>query len=849
MVFGLEAAQIIFQLLFFIFCLCILGEPWRIVIRRFTGLFKHLDFLQILIVNVFLGGLVLYIIAIVPLHLFTVATTYVFTILSSIAIVVFHRRKFKSASQSLSLHAKSLFGKPHLLEMIIVASMFLFCLFVYTSPFSSLIFGSIRDTSIHSNFIQLLIENKQIPETEQPYSSAGIIYPQGHSAIAAFSIFIWNYSPPEAIFYITGLFNALTILGAYFLGKTVSTKKYMGLSLAFVFTFVASWPKYITWGSNALVMSFPFFFVCLSFIVYLAKNKLGMSTVLAVGILFGYLAVLHLQVYEMLIVSLIIVWLYFVLKREKERWSGLKNLIAVMGVSLLVLSPFLYRGLAFYQYPNQNIGLPADVEIPTVQPSLNFVLDGIIFFFEHLAFFTLFQIFALFLFLVSVSVIIIRRNNSLMRTGELFMIGVATFLGQLILFVLAALFGSPYASGFLLSVPIFFPNQILLYIPFYFLIAVLNFHLYHLFSSQLAKIAVKINGSKFKTTKILIPAISLMLLLGVFAPPLYESIVLDRGLIYGSYAVFSITTEQDLQLILWIRDNLPKNVTILVNTFSSGTFIPSIANRKVIFLPHACSYSTSYQKLVALLEQNQLNTTTFNLMEHFNITHIYVGVKVSPWDNYVHRWNPLLFLGNPNFKLVKNFGDAYLFQLNITDPNVVFLDDFEYADWKENKWQTYENGVGLGNITITSNYGYGSLRISAKATHTLSEWKYMRYIYREFLVQDGSDVTFSFYLNATEGFNEKDTFAVLISDTDHNQSMIITTPKGVYENYANAISLGNAEGFFEFNGDSSVSKLWYQMFNSSLPSRFLLEIVNLDFDGIENVAYVDKIEIATTPIT
>ena len=851
---ALESIRITFQLLFFMLCLCVLGEPWRIIIRKFAGLFKSLDILQILIVNVFLGGFFLYLIAIVPLHLFTAATTYAITVLSGLAVVLFHRRKIRNIVQGLSLRSKFSFQNFRSLEVIIVASIFLFCLFMYTSPFNSLIFGSIRDTSVHSNFIQVLIENKQIPETEQPYSSAGIIYPQGHSAIAAFSIFIWNYSPPEAIFFITSLFNALTILGAYFLGKTLSTKRYMGLSLAFVFAFVASWPKYITWGSNAFVTSFPFYLVCLSFLVCLAKNKLKMRTVFAIGILFGYLAVLHLQVYETLIASLIILWLYFVLKREKEKWSGLQNLIAVTGFSMLVLSPFLYRGLAFYRYPNHNIGLPVDVEIPTIQQGLPLILDGIVFFFEHLASSTLFHVFSLLLFLASVLVIIIvRRNDSHIRNGELPMIGAATFLGQLLLFALAAIFGT-YSTPLLLSAPLFYPNQLLLYIPFYFLIAALNFNLYQFFSSHLThlirKIAGKTKESRFKTKKLLTLAISLLLLLGVYAPLLYQSIVLDAGYLYGSYAVFSITTEQDLQLILWIKKNLPKDVTILVNTFSSGTFIPSIANRKVVFLPHACSYSVSYQKLVALLEENKLNATTFDLMKSFNITHVYVGAKVSPWDNYRHRWNSRLFLGNPNFKLMKNFGDAYIFQLNITDPNMVFFDDFEYAHWNDNGWQAYNNGIGLGNITITSNHGYRSqrsLRIAAKAVYTVSEWKYILSISREFFVQNNSDVTFSFYLNATEGFHGQDTFAVFVSNIYHNQSMIMTTPKGVYENYAHAISLGDTEGFFEFKGNSSLSKLWHQMSNSSLPNPFILEFVNLDFDGVENIAYVDSIEITSTP--
>jgi hypothetical protein len=295
----------------------------------------------------------------------------------------------------------------------------------------------------------------------------------------------------------------------------------MGLSLAFVFAFVASWPKYITWGSNAFVTSFPLYFVCLSFLVYLVKNKLKLSTIFAIGTLFGYLAVLHIQVYETLLVSLILIWLYFVLKKGKERWNGLQNIIVTTSFSLLVLSPFIYRGLAFYSYPNHNI-VPSDVELPTIQPSLTRLLDGVAFFYGHLALYPLFQIFSLLLILASISVIIIaRRNNRLMRTGGLSMIGVATFLGQLLLFVLAALFGSPDSAGLLLPFPIFYPNQLLLYIPFYFFIASFSFHLYHFFSSLLTKkFALQIDESKLRTRKIMVPAISLtkvlFLTLGLF---------------------------------------------------------------------------------------------------------------------------------------------------------------------------------------------------------------------------------------------------------------------------------------------------------------------------------------------
>jgi hypothetical protein len=160
-----------------------------------------------------------------------------------------------------------------------------------------------------------------------------------------------------------------------------------------------------------------------------------------------------------------------------------------------------------------------------------------------------------------------------------------------------------------------------------------------------------------------------MLLMGIYSPFLYQSIVLDAGELRGSYAVFAVTTQQDLQLILWIKENLSRNATILVNTFQSGTLIPSIANRKVVFISDDCSDSVSYQKIVTSLERNVINATILNLMQHFNITDVYVGSGVSMADDWGHYWNPELFRGNPNFKLLMNFSNSYLFQFNDTNPN------------------------------------------------------------------------------------------------------------------------------------------------------------------------------------
>jgi hypothetical protein len=838
-------AEVILQLLFFMFCFFILGEPWRLGLRKFVDVFKNLDVLQTLVLDVYLGGFLLYVIAIIPLHLFSAYVLYAITLASASIVLWFHREKLGSVAENLRLNLKSFSFSNHPFSepLLLIALIFLFGLVVQTLALNGLIFGSIRDTSIHSLFVQVLLENRQVPMTLQPYLSEGIVYPQGFTPMVAYTVLISNYSAPEAVFYLTAFFNAFTILGVYFLGKTLSLSKkgYVGLSLAFVFAFVAFWPKYVTWGSNAMVASFPLFFVCLSLFPFLTKEKLNVKTILAIGFLFGFLAVLHLEVYELLIGALSALWLYTAMKKREGAWRRLLSLASTFGVSLLVLSPFLYRTLIWYQYPYHNVGVALDVQIPLAPTTLSFFQTNFVWFFDNLAGGnTLLAIFSFALFLLGVLLAVhFRKHNSFNGVNWLVKLGIAMFLGESVILLLE---GIDYAN-----LP-FYGNIIFIYFPLYFFIAVGSVCLFNVFSSYLSrKIPEKTDGTKLKSKKLLVVAISVMLLLGIYSPFLFQSVVLDVGGLHGSYAVFAVTTEQDLQLMTWIKENLAENATILVNNFQSGTFIPSLANRKIIYPDFASSYSASYQELQTLLDQNSLNVTAIDLMKHFNITDIYVGSGVSPFDNSIYQWNPELFLGNPNFELVKNFGNAYLFQFNYTNSNIVFQDNFEHADWDDYGWQSSAFGNGVSNVTIATESVDNSgryLKITAQVIPDPWEWMYGVNVSREIYVQNNSDVNLSFYLNATEGFNGKDTFAVFVSNVYGNQSMIIATPNSVYENYTNTIPLGSSEGAF---GPYNLSAYWHQIFDSSLPSTFILELVNLDFDGIPNVAYVGNITITSTP--
>lgn len=61
------------------------------------------------------------------------------------------------------------------------------------------------------------------------------------------------------------------------------------------------------------------------------------------------------------------------------------------------------------------------------------------------------------------------------------------------------------------------------------------------------------------------------------------------------------------------------------------------------------------------------------------------------------------------------------------------------------------------------------------------------------------------------------------------------------------LNLGGHSNSISVSFCFDLSNGWREKFNSSLPNPFILEFVNYDFDGFENIAYVDNITVTSTP--
>lgn len=828
-----DTLAVMLNLLFLMFGLLALGEPLRILIARFSGLFKRLDILQIWVVDVYFGGLILYVIAIVPLHLFKPAI--LLGVLSfSIIFAVFYHLKELLSSRTAMIKWGEIFC------YVTVFVIFIVVLWIGVVPTTNFIFGNVHDSSLFSLFAKVILENHQIPETLAPYSPEGIIYPQGFFTVVAFAHVLLKMPLTEIPLRISPLFQALIVPGAYYLGKELSGRK-LGFSLVFVFAFVSRWPRLLVWGSNAFVAGFPLFLICLSLMPSVleldSRNKNGKKRValFGIGLLYGYLATVHLTLCEVIVFTLVVAGLVRVLRSDFKRivtCRMFKNFLIILIPTLCLISPFVFRAVKWYQYPGHNLGLPEDIVISPFPP-----FDAIdwLFVSEGISPYPTLRIAIVILIVVACITILASRDKlEVYRMRNIVGVALASICGALIQ-VLLCLIQYTYPSVGLFTGEFSRPTILILVFLFFF-IGVFNVILWHDFGKFIHSKRLQIFKKNSLLVNLGVAVVIVQIFLLIYAPFFYYRFAHDFEYLNGQYNMFSVTTQDDVELMQWMSDHLPKDSKVLINPFGAGGFLPVASGIRGVIYPFTASRNSgSYKKLTTLISQKVLNETTFQLIEQFDTDYIFIESTAMAGRA---KWDATMFSGNPNFKIVKKVGDSYLIEVLSTHPGLILRDDFEYDNLTERGWiyhvakECQGNGTGQALISLQyAKHGTSSLMMTAKKTR---DWYYANWIYRRVLLPRTANATLSFYIDSICS-SSYDFMAIIISDELWKNKVYLTTPN--LHPSENMIKLSAPQGFFTFN----LSQIWHEKFNSTLPKVIYLEIQIADFDGIRDVGFADRI--------
>jgi len=214
------------------------------------------------------------------------------------------------------------------------------------------------DGSAVSLWVNLTVSNHTLPWSLQPYTTAGVTYPQGQTIWMALPVVLWGWSDVSVPILVPPLFLALSLPAAYCWGRRLGgvdrrAGQTCGLVFAAFFALVASWPRLYVVGSYDFVMALPLVFLLLGGLRELVtppSRPWGEVLLLGAGV--GVLASLSLSSAEAVIVLL----LGFVVILHRTSWRPLLGWFVRLLVVVGIVAAFLVRSLVgtfvWFGYPS-----------------------------------------------------------------------------------------------------------------------------------------------------------------------------------------------------------------------------------------------------------------------------------------------------------------------------------------------------------------------------------------------------------------------------------------------------------------------------------------------------------------
>ena len=910
---GLEAVGT-WILLFPLLLVCIGGVINYYLERLKMAWILRLDGIERLTLNLVMGCLTVYLLALIftPFHLYTKETAQALAVIFPLAYIFLERRRIAKFA------LKVLRFEEHLDEMKAYLAILLIFFGAYAyrlAPLNFIVFGSVHDESLHSLFIRLMEINKGIPETHQPYLPQYLVFPQGLHVVFTLAYYLYGGLIPVIVLYAGALFNALSIFGGYFFGREVYDTR-LGLAMAFVMAFVAQYPICITWGGIMMPVGIMLYLIVVGiFYRNLIYGRGGFKRksvidLIPLGLILGYLGSVHLILYILALTTMALIFVFKMVKAlfgretKKTLLTVISEEIFIFLISLIPMAIWIYRYLFAprifiekfeYEEAVKELVYKKSEKFGRLFPAqvifnpLKHVMIYIIWFNWYVK--AAWPGSDLFLTLLSLTPLLLL--HAYYRNRRLFKHMVLSSLPYLSVLVWAM--DTPHGLYYLSMEPFSIMTGEADKLMIWLTVALSIYAAYSLSALytylgvvvrwldrkllQVYQVISSEGGAALPewgaTCRFLAKLLPLRLGLAVYkrlrrgnrylpALIIIASVLVsaESGVYFllGNYKAFAVATWQDRKLMVWMRDNLPQDAVILINQYEPGTFIPSISHHRVIFpwTGDPSSQPPTYLRLTNMTGEGILNETAYELLDYYNITHVYVGSRTSYF--WVRpKWDVLIFLGNPNFRLVAKRPDAYLFAYTPTNTSVSFFEDFEHANISETGWIYFScwecRGKGLGCADIASFAPYtGDRHLVSVAVNIKGEY-YAYYPYRKIYTPPLHRVVLTLYLNASQGFGPRDCAAIVVADEWWEKQVAFLTPcelRGL--NITSPLpNFTMNPCIFKLDRNSGVltldiSEAWWEAFREDVPHPFYIALVNYDEDGRPNIMVVDTITVSCRPL-
>ena len=665
-------------LLLFALTAAVLGELLRGTLARWVSLWQTADPIERFLLDFFLGGALVYLIAALPFGFFVAPVAFGLPIAAALGLFLLAARAKRSEVRVAELgRSLSRLGRPaYLLALASFFSLYGLELTV-ALPAAT---GNTFDSGLLTTYTALLLNQHHLPLSFAPYATVSVLYPQGTTAWLGWAQLVYGLPPARTSLLVTPLFFALAPLAAFVFGRRWFGTERAGAALAVVFAVLAPATRDLVGGSNDFVFAFPLV------LLLAAEARVGfhatsgkIADTLGFGLLLGYSAALNPVGAEWLLGCwlLTVVWGWgsgrTVLLAPLARWAA-AALVAILGVvpSLYTLvlgrsspgfvpgaaappsgSPTGITGAQFLGSIDPFLFRPQDAQLSTV-PELRAEL-------------------AVLLLVGLVVLLFVHRGSAVDRYLSAFR-GFALRAGISLLGLLAVLWlastGLPPAVA-ISEVTSAGEISIWLFV-FYVLVAAVPLLLaFEWFVGWLRRgteepVAPRVPRSRsvrpgeFDAKRAIVP---LALAVVIVAPGVALTPVSLSPTLAGLYHDFGNVTQDDFALLEYAGAHLPAGARVLIAPGSAADFLPGYASRLVLLYPLVPGFNwtnSSYNLLVSELSHATLDARGRAAMSALDIGYVIVtGNSTILWPAF----SPVPLLADPSgFPLLWQSGDAYLFE-------------------------------------------------------------------------------------------------------------------------------------------------------------------------------------------
>jgi hypothetical protein len=282
----------------------VLGEFVRAVVARWAGSWRSLEAVERAVLDFYLGGATMYLLAALPGGLFLPAVVVGAPIAAGALLLLWVAARRRRRPFEPEFSSRAGLGRPAALVALAIAGLLFAFELAIALPVPT---GNTYDSSLLTLYVALLLQHHTIPLSFQPYAAVGLLYPQGTTVWLGWAQTVFALPAARTSLLVTPLFFGLVPLGGFVFGRRAFGTDRAAVATAVFLAAVGSWTRVLVAGSNDFVFAFPL-------VLLLAGQSFAwtrgtpprVGDAAAFGLLVGYSAAMNPVGAEWLIPALVV---------------------------------------------------------------------------------------------------------------------------------------------------------------------------------------------------------------------------------------------------------------------------------------------------------------------------------------------------------------------------------------------------------------------------------------------------------------------------------------------------------------------------------------------------------------